>query len=72
MPDSFILMEVLRRSGIDFEFFTTTVNEMPRLVCRLFLPDYMAKYRLSVFSGNVNPDSCIIDFLEYIFVTCAQ
>ena len=67
LPDSFILMELLRRNGIDFELFTTEVNEMPRLVCRLFLPEYIATRSLSVFSTDFEADACVIDFLAYIF-----
>ena len=72
LPDAFILMELLRRNGIDFEFFTAVTNEAPRMVCRLFLPKHIAKQSFSVFSVNSDAEACVIDFLEYLFVICAQ
>ncbi len=66
LPDAFILFELLRRNGIHFEFFTTVVEDTPRMICRLFLPSRIAKQSFSVHSRKEESQYFIIDFLDYL------
>lgn len=67
LPDSYILFSLLRRHGIDYEFYNTVSEDSPRMVCRLFLPLRMARPTLQVRCGNVFDNQlAVLDFLSYL------
>lgn len=67
LPDAFVLFALLKRYGIDYEFYNETENESARMVCRLYLPVRMASPILGVRSqSKTDYDFAVMDFLTYL------
>jgi hypothetical protein len=67
LPDAFVLFALLKRFGIDYEFYNEIENESARMICRLYLPVRMACPILGVRSQpKTDFDFAVMDFLSYL------
>ncbi len=67
LPDAFVLFALLKRYGVDYEFYNEIENESARMVCRLYLPVRMACPILGVRGHTkTDYDFAVMDFLSYL------
>ena len=67
LPDAYILFSLLRRHGIEYEFYNTVSEDSPRMICRLFMPCRIARPLLHLRSGKASDSRlAVADFLAYL------
>ena len=67
LPDAYILFALLRRHGIEYEFYNTVNEASPRMICRLFLPTRVARPIVQIRSGKATDARLAVsDFLAYL------
>ena len=67
LPDAYILFSLLRRHGIEYEFYNTVSEASPRMICRLFMPVRITRPLLQMRCGSATDSRlAVLDFWEFL------